>query len=108
MKTSNAVVGILALIAVLALAAAGTGLFYGDGGSPFATISVRGQPMEIYGQGLYRYDTLFQGAGTRGPMQSRSYWVSRCSCSPSYSTAVARYAVICCCWARSPGFSTRT
>jgi hypothetical protein len=66
MKTSNAVVGLSALIAVLALVAAGTGLFYGDGGSPFAFTSVRGQPVEIYGQGLYRYDTLFQGAGNKG------------------------------------------
>ena len=66
MKTSNAVVGLSALIAVLALVAAGTGLFYEDGGSPFAFTSVRGQPVEIYGQGLYRYDTLFQGAGNKG------------------------------------------
>ena len=66
MNTSNAVVGLSALIAVLALVAAGTGLFYGDGGSPFTFTSVRGQPVEIYGQGLYRFDTLFQGAGNKG------------------------------------------
>jgi hypothetical protein len=66
MRTSNAVVGLSALIAVLALVTAGTGLFYEDGGSPFTYTSVRGQPVEIYGQGLYRYDTLFQGAGNKG------------------------------------------
>jgi hypothetical protein len=66
MRTSNAVVGLSALIAVLALVAAGIGLFYGDGGSPFTFTSLRGQPVEIYGQGLYRYDTLFQGAGNKG------------------------------------------
>jgi hypothetical protein len=66
MKTSNVVVGLSALIAVLALVAAGTGLLYGDGGSPFTFTSLRGQPVEIYGQGLYRYDTLFQGAGNKG------------------------------------------
>jgi hypothetical protein len=66
MKTSNAVVGLSALIAVLALVAAGTGLLYEDGGSPFTFTSLRGQPVEIYGQGLYRYDTLFQGAGNKG------------------------------------------
>lgn len=66
MKTSNAVVWLSALIAVLALVAAGVGLFYGDGGSPFTFTSLRGQTVEIYGQGLYRYDTLFQGAGNKG------------------------------------------
>lgn len=66
MRTSNAVVGLSVLIALLALVAAGTGLFYGDGGSPFTVTSLRGQPVEIYGQGLYRYDTLFQGAGNKG------------------------------------------
>ena len=66
MRKSNAVVGLSVLIALLALVAAGIGLFYGGGGSPFTFTSLRGQPVEIYGQGLYRYDTLFQGAGNKG------------------------------------------
>ena len=65
-RTSNAVVGLSALIAVLALVATGIGLFYGGGDSLYTFTSVRGQPVEIYGQGLYRYDTLFQGAGNKG------------------------------------------
>jgi hypothetical protein len=41
MKTSNTVVGLSMLIAVLALAAAGIGPFCGDGGSPFTYSGVR-------------------------------------------------------------------
>lgn len=29
-------------------------------------VSVRGQPVELYGRGLYRHDSLFVGAGNRG------------------------------------------
>lgn len=53
-------------IAVLALAAAGAGLFWpSDGGSLTAT-SVRGEAVELYGRGLYHFDTRFAGAGARG------------------------------------------
>jgi hypothetical protein len=65
MKRSNAVVGLSALIAVLALIAAGTGLFWQDGDGPYPFTTLRGQTAEIYGRGLYRYDTLFIGAGSR-------------------------------------------
>lgn len=64
-RPSNAVVGLAALIAVLALVAAGVGLFWQDGGRPFTFTTLRGQAVQIYGQGLYRYDTLFSGAAYR-------------------------------------------
>jgi hypothetical protein len=66
MKPSCTVVGLAALIAVLALIAAGTGLFWQDAGSPFTFTTLRGQTVEMYGQGLYRFDTRFMGAGNRG------------------------------------------
>ena len=66
MKRSRAVVGLAALIAALALIAAGTGLFWQDAGSPFTFTTLRGQTVEMYGRGLYRFDTRFMGAGNRG------------------------------------------
>lgn len=62
----NIVVILSALIAVLALIAAGAGLFWqgGSGTSTFTTL--HGQTVELSGRGLYRYDTLFQGALNRG------------------------------------------
>lgn len=65
-KVSSVVTGLSALIAVLALIAAGMGLFWQNGGDPFEFSTLRGHTVQIYGQGLYRYDTLFTGAGFRG------------------------------------------
>ncbi len=65
MKPSNIVIWLATLIAVLALIAASIGLFWQNGGHPFTFPSLRGQPVQIYGQGLYRYDTLFTGAANR-------------------------------------------
>lgn len=47
------------LIALLALAAALAGLFWQSEGSRFLFTTLRGQNAEIYGQGLYRNDTVF-------------------------------------------------
>jgi hypothetical protein len=66
MKTSRAVIRLALLTAVLGCVAAGIGLFQQDDGSAFSFITLRGETAEIYGQGLYRYDTLFIGAGFRG------------------------------------------
>jgi hypothetical protein len=66
MKPSHAVVGLAALIMALALIAAGTGLFWQDAGRPFTFTTLHGQTVEMYGQGLYRFDTRFKGAGNRG------------------------------------------
>jgi hypothetical protein len=65
-KGSNAVVWLSSLIALLALIAAGVGLFWQDGGGSFSITTPRGESVEMYGRGLYRYDTLFVGAGNRG------------------------------------------
>ena len=54
------------LIALLALIASGTGLFSQGGDGPYFFTTLRGQTVEIYGRGLYRYDTLFSGAAFRG------------------------------------------
>jgi len=66
MKISKAVVQLTLLVAVLALVAAGTGLFWHCEGEPFLFTTLRGDIVEIYGQGLYRYDTAFKVPILRG------------------------------------------
>jgi hypothetical protein len=54
------------VVCLLAAVAAGAGLFWpgGQGSSTFT--SLHGQSVEIYGKGVYRYDSLFKGSGNRG------------------------------------------
>lgn len=66
MRSSNILVWLSWLIVVLALVAAGTGLFWQDSGSPYPITTLRGTQAQIYGQGLYHYDSLLIGAGFRG------------------------------------------
>jgi len=66
MKSSPIVVWLSCLIVLLALLATGAGVLWPHSGAPFPFTSVRGQEVAIYGQGLYRYDTLFTGAANRG------------------------------------------
>ena len=57
-----------ALIGLLAALAATTGLLWQgtDAGSALTVTSVRGQTVQLVGEGLYRYDSLLAGAGFRG------------------------------------------
>lgn len=57
MKQQSALYWLVPLIAVLALFSAGIGLFYPNDGSPFEITAVRGETVQIWGQGWYRYDT---------------------------------------------------
>lgn len=66
MKTSDTVVRLSWLVAALAVLAAGAGLFWQGGGAPYAFTTLRGQEAQIFGQGLYAYDTLLTGAGFKG------------------------------------------
>lgn len=54
------------LVAVLALVATAVGLFWQGGSAPATVTSVRGETVQLYGHGIYRYDSLFQGAIFRG------------------------------------------
>jgi hypothetical protein len=65
MKTSNLVVWLSSLIVVLAIVAASIGLFWQDGGSSFAFTTLHGNQVQIYGQGLYRYDTTLMAIGLK-------------------------------------------
>lgn len=57
MKQQSALNWLVPLIVLLALLAAGIGLFYPNEGSPFSFTAVRGETVQIWGQGWYRYDT---------------------------------------------------
>ena len=66
MKKQPALDWLIPLIALLAIFAAGIGLFYQDGGSAYTFTTLRGQAVQIYGRGLYRYDTIMTAAGFKG------------------------------------------
>ena len=54
------------VVALLAAIAAAVGLFAGGGPGAADVTSVRGQPTDLYGVGLYRFDSVLVGAGNRG------------------------------------------
>lgn len=58
MKHISTLRWLVPLIGVLALIAAGAGLFYQTGGQSYPFTSQRGEEVVIYGQGLYAYDTV--------------------------------------------------
>ncbi len=66
MKTSNWLVWLSVLIAALAAVAALAGLLAHDSGAPFAFTTVRGETVQMWGQGLYRYEIVRNGPGFRG------------------------------------------
>jgi hypothetical protein len=66
MKKSTTLIGLSWLVVLFVLIAAGAGLFWQRGGASFEFTTLRGTTAEIYGQGLYYYDTVFSGAGFRG------------------------------------------
>jgi hypothetical protein len=63
MKQQSALYWLVPLIVILALAAAIAGLFWQDGGNTFTFTTVRGETVQIYGQGLYHYDTPLIAVG---------------------------------------------
>jgi len=65
MQRSTLLIWLSALLVVLALVATGAGLVWPDGGNPYTFTTLRGENAQIYGRGLYRYDTLFTGAANR-------------------------------------------
>jgi hypothetical protein len=66
MKTSAIVIKLTYPILVLALLAAGTGLFWQRPGSPSEITTLRGETFELFGRGLYRHDTVSYAAQAIG------------------------------------------
>ena len=66
LRLSGAILPLAIAIGLLALVATVVGLFWQTGGGSFTFTTLRGGTAEIFGQGLYRYDSVFTGAGNRG------------------------------------------
>src|SRR5687767_10568053 len=63
---SRTVALLTVLVAVLAAVAATVGLFATGGEAPRTVTSAHDKVVDLYGTGLYRYDTVFKGAANRG------------------------------------------
>ncbi len=66
MRTSRLLDALSLFVAAAAMVAATIGLFLSDGGQTTSFTTIRGTLAHLYGQGLYRNDTLLIGAGFRG------------------------------------------
>ena len=66
MKRYSAINWLIPLIVLIAATAALVGLFTQGGDGPFTFTTVRGETVEIYGKGLYRFDSVFSAATFRG------------------------------------------
>jgi hypothetical protein len=66
MKQNPALTWLIPLIAVLAIVTAGMGLFSQGGDGPFPFTTIHGNTVEMYGEGIYRNDSLFVGGLFRG------------------------------------------
>ncbi|HEY3475214.1 MAG TPA: hypothetical protein VGK56_11435 [Anaerolineales bacterium] len=87
MKNQPALNWLVPLIAILGAIIAGVGLLAAGGPGPSSFITIHGNTVEMYGQGLYQNDSLFAGALFRGtdaatlfvsiPLLLVSYWFYR-------------------------------
>lgn len=66
MKQRSALYWLVLLTAVLAAVYAGAGLFWQDDANPFSFTTLHGKTVEMYGQGLYKYDSAFKAPILRG------------------------------------------
>lgn len=65
MKQQTALYWLVPLIAILAAITASVGLFSTNGDGPFQFTTLRNETVEIYGRGLYQYDTPLIAVGYR-------------------------------------------
>jgi hypothetical protein len=66
MKQHTALNWLVPLIAVIAVFTAGLGLFAQADHGSYTFTTLHGNTVEMYGQGIYRYDSLFSGAAFQG------------------------------------------
>ena len=66
MRTPRSVVWLAVVVALLAVIATCVGLFWSGGPGQFQHTPTRGEEVEIYGRGIYAYDSVFRAAGNRG------------------------------------------
>src|SRR5688572_16685346 len=86
MKRSNGLIWLVSLVALVAAIAAGAGLFWQDGGSPFSFTTLHGESVRINGSGLYRYDTAF-----KAPILKGTDAVTLLLCIPLLVVSTMRY-----------------
>ena len=66
MKVSSWLAWLSVLVAALGVVAALAGLLSPNAGAPFPFTTVRGETVQMYGQGLYRYEIMRDGVGFQG------------------------------------------
>ena len=66
MKISRPVIVLSILTALLALVQSGVGLFSGGGSGPFDFTTLHDKSVQMYGQGIYAFDTYFKAPILRG------------------------------------------
>jgi hypothetical protein len=66
MKHTGRIVWLSLVVAAFAAFASIAGLFWRNAGIDVVFSTARGQDAHLYGQGLYRYDTIFSAGGYRG------------------------------------------
>lgn len=66
MRKSQPLIVLSWLIVALAVVATGAGFLWPNAGETYSFTTLRGETAEIYGRGLYQYDSLLTGAGFRG------------------------------------------
>lgn len=76
MKVSGIVVALSWLVALLAAIAAAAGLFWKDGGAPFSFSTLRGQTVQMFGRGLYRFVGALIKSGPPDRMDSYTTMVT--------------------------------
>ena len=54
------------LIVVLTLISASIGLFYSTDGHPYVVENIYGQSIELYGDGIYKYDSVLKAGANKG------------------------------------------
>lgn len=66
MKRQTALYWLIPLIAIIAIITASIGLFLQGGNGSFEFTTLHGQKAQIYGSGLYQYDTIFSAMTFKG------------------------------------------
>lgn len=64
-SSPESIVWLAGLTGLLGLVVAGAGVLLGGDADPVAVSSIRGEAVELYGRGLYEFDTVFHGANNR-------------------------------------------
>lgn len=85
-RPSRAVLVLGAVVVALATFAAAAGLLWPGGDGPSTFTSIRGEQVDVFGEGVYRYDSDFKAGANRG-----SDLVTLVVAAPALAVALLRY-----------------